>query len=79
MNIYRITQDEHRGYDTYDSAIVVAESENEAKKITPDGNSFRANFSSVWATKPENVTVELVGTTDLFPTGTVLCASFNAG
>lgn len=30
-------------------------------------------------TKPENVNVTLVGTTDLFPEGTVLCASYNAG
>lgn len=30
-------------------------------------------------TKPENVNVTLVGTTDLFPKGTVLCASYNAG
>ena len=78
MNIYRITQDENRGYDTHDSAIVVAESEVEAKKITPDGDSFRSDYST-WASQPENVTVELVGTTDMFPTGTVLCASFNAG
>lgn len=30
-------------------------------------------------TEPENVKVTLVGTTDLYPEGTVLCASFNAG
>lgn len=30
-------------------------------------------------TKPENVNVALVGTTDFFEEGTVLCASFNAG
>ena len=35
-------------------------------------------LSSDW-TKPENVNVTLVGTTDLFSEGTVLCASFNAG
>lgn len=30
-------------------------------------------------TKPENVKAEFIGTTDLFPEGTVLCASYNAG
>lgn len=30
-------------------------------------------------TKPENVNVALVGTTDFYAEGTVLCASFNAG
>ena len=33
---------------------------------------------SVW-TKPEYVKVTLVGNTDLYPEGTVLCASFNVG
>lgn len=33
----------------------------------------------IWAwTKPENVKVKLVGTTNLFPVGIVLCASYNA-
>ena len=30
-------------------------------------------------TKPEYVKVTLVGTTDLFPEGAILCASYNAG
>lgn len=30
-------------------------------------------------TMPERISVRLVGTTEIFPEGTVLCASYNAG
>lgn len=36
MNIYLLTQDLNRGYDTYDSAIVSAESEDDARAIHPN-------------------------------------------
>jgi hypothetical protein len=39
MNIYKIKQYENNRYDTYDSAVVVAESEEDAKRIHPDGRS----------------------------------------
>jgi len=35
MKLYRISQDKNDGYDTYDSAVVAAENENEAKLIHP--------------------------------------------
>jgi hypothetical protein len=37
MKLYLITQGLVDGYDTYDSAVVVAESEYEAKRIHPSG------------------------------------------
>lgn len=97
MNIYKIWVDERLGYDTYDSAIVVAKDEDAARHIHPKNdledpvrgyNSKTRRYDKPWYesdepiwdwTKPENVRVRLVGTTDLFPAGTVLCASFNAG
>lgn len=39
-----------------------------------EGESYFWDWQS-----PKNVKVTLVGTTNLFPAGTVLCASFNAG
>ncbi len=36
MKIYRISQNITYGYDTYDSAVVCAENEDEAKKIVND-------------------------------------------
>ena len=40
MNLYLITQDEKDGYDTYDSAVVSAASEEDARKVSP--SSFYA-------------------------------------
>ena len=36
MKIYKISQNVNNNYDTYDSAIVCAENEEEAKTISPD-------------------------------------------
>ena len=36
MKIYLLSQDVVNGYDTYDSAIVIAENEDEARKIHPN-------------------------------------------
>ena len=36
MKIYLLSQDIVDGYDTYDSAVVIAENENEARKIHPN-------------------------------------------
>ena len=35
MNLYLISQDVNDGYDTYDSAVVVAKSEQDARDIHP--------------------------------------------
>ena len=36
MKIYLISQTVNTGYDTYDSAVVIAEDEEEAKRICPE-------------------------------------------
>ena len=36
MNLYLLTQDTVRGYDTYDSCVVCAESEEEAQTVIPE-------------------------------------------
>ena len=38
MNIYKIEQDDVKGWDTHDSAVVVAENEEQAKRIHPAAN-----------------------------------------
>lgn len=35
MKVYLISQDINDGYDTYDSAVVIAENEDAARKISP--------------------------------------------
>lgn len=98
LNIYKIWVDGLLGWDTYDSAIVVAKDEETARYIHPGStpedpimgyNTETHHYDKPWYesdypiscldwTKPEYVKVTLVGTTDLYPEGTVLCASFNA-
>ena len=43
MNLYLLTQDVNNSYDTYDSAIVCADDEEDARFISPD--TFHNNWS----------------------------------
>ena len=71
MNIYLLTQNETKGYDTYDSMVVVAESAEDAKKIHPlnvhlDENPWEEHKDyACWATSPDNVTASCVGTANI--------------
>lgn len=93
--IYKISQTKNDDYDTYDSAIVVAESEEKAKLIHPNGfyicedgifyrYSYHEKFVSRWKDESwcelNHVKAELIGTaSDDLECGAVICASFNAG
>jgi hypothetical protein len=84
MNLYLLTQQVNVGYDTYDSAVVAAESEEEARKIHPSDHSdivwWEDEWERVagsWANRLENVQCTLLGTADVAEKG-VVCASFNA-
>ena len=84
MNLYKLTQDSETGYDTYDSCVVCAESEDDAKRIRPgrDPNSRwweEDNRYSSWATSLGQVTVQFLGPASPTLTRGVICASFNAG
>jgi len=77
MKIYKLTQTENSGYDTYDSIIVCSEDEEEAKKICPNGdNKFD---TGAWASKEENVQVEYLGEAEEYLEKGIILASFNAG
>ena len=89
LKLYNISQTVNTGYDTYDSAVVVAESEDAAREIHPDGigakwdgkkwKSERTTGMWTWCA-PEDVKVEFVGIPDeRFKSGDIVCASFNAG
>jgi hypothetical protein len=85
MKIYKISQDENCGYDTYDSAVVIALDEDHARNINPSGGKLMTKKDwdyefSAWARKPENVKVELIGSASSCEVDAgVICASFNAG
>lgn len=86
LNLYLISQDHNSGWDTYDSAVVAANTYEEARHIHPSyfvedkqwwENDNTRNHDS-W-THPNKVTVELIGTTNNYSKPTVILASFNAG
>jgi hypothetical protein len=80
MNLYLLTQDENRGYDTYDSCVVAAETEYDARLITPSYLGKWSKYSySDWASCPENVKVKLIGTAIEGVAVGVVISSFNAG
>lgn len=90
-NLYLISQDVNKGYDTYDSAVVCALDETEATKMHPSGCQeegwdnprklwweAKHRYGS-WAPDLDTVSVKFLGTADeSVPLG-VVCASFNAG
>lgn len=92
MNIYKIWRDEKIEYDTYDSAIVIADNEEYARKIHPNGyavlkfgewynnvDNIRSAGERTWC-DVDNVKVELVGSADKTQTEPcVVLSSFNAG
>jgi hypothetical protein len=84
MKLFKIYQNINTGYDTYDSAVVVADSAEEAQKIHPNGSSDDFNMYSSWVARPDLVELiylgEVVGEPDddIYP-GAIICASFNAG
>lgn len=81
MNLYTLIQREQTGYDTFDSCVVAAESAEAARMLRPDGHSWGDDFAwcSSWATKLENVEVQLIGTAVEGMTAGVVISSFNAG
>lgn len=79
MNLYLLIG-QLRGYDTFDSCIVAAESEEQAKNIDPYNNVYPSNYwGSAWAKNPEEVTAELIGMAVNGTVSGVILASFNAG
>lgn len=79
-NLYRVSQDVRRGYDTYDSMVVCAVDEDAARMTLPsEYEKWNDDAYGAWAARPEQVKVTLIGVADeKTPLGVVL-ASFNAG
>ena len=82
MKIFLISQSENNDYDTYDSAVVIAEDEESARKIHPSMDSFYEypwGKWPTWASSPDFVTVEYIGEAKKDSVKCVICASYNAG
>jgi hypothetical protein len=90
MNIYKISQYESNGFDTYDSAIVAANNPEIARSIHPKTGERITNWEKPliaglrsralgWCSGPEYVEVELIGKAIKGTTEGVILSSFNAG
>lgn len=79
MKLWLISQTMNDDYDTYDSAVVAAETEDEARLIQPSEYEKWGEKYSSWCEKPEQVTVKLIGDAIPETVAGVICASFNAG
>jgi hypothetical protein len=84
MKLFRISQIENNGYDTYDSAVVVAESAEAAQLLNPMyGDSGIVDDGLKWGNScwvgPEFVSVEYLGEAAEGMRAGIICASFNAG
>jgi len=82
LGLYLIWQDSNDDYDTFDSAVVVAESEGKAGMIHPlGGKNDKDDIESMdtWA-PPDKVYVKPLGlAAEGLKAGEVICSSFNAG
>jgi hypothetical protein len=87
MNLYKLEQDWNSGYDTYDSAVVAAESSDDARTIHPAGDGEvtteypkenRWWLNGSWAPLSE-IRATLIGVAEAAIERGVIVASYNAG
>lgn len=80
LNLYLISQTETHTHGTYDSAVVAAYNENEAKQIHPTGDNHEFMTKNYTWVASDKVIVQLLGkaNTDI-KANNVICASYNAG
>lgn len=77
MNIYKVSQTENTGYDTFDSFICYAATTHQASHMLPENEYTK--WGSEWCKSADQVTVELLGNNKLVTEASVILASFNAG
>ena len=93
MNIYKVSQNKNTGYDTYDSFVIICETEEQARYANPGGfyrwhdNAWYFQYSdgrekaendNTWC-DAKDVEVELVGKAEEGKEIGIICSSFNAG
>lgn len=82
MNLYKIYQTVNNEYDSYDSAVVCANSEDEAKTIHPSNRLMKSSdqglSGSDWCSIDDVQVCKIGVAVEGIPPG-VMVASFNAG
>jgi len=79
MKLWKIWQDVNQDYDAYDSAIVTAETEEEARMTHPRTTCTYDYWPMDTWTDPDKVRVEYLGEAKEGTTAGVILASYNAG
>jgi hypothetical protein len=81
MKLYLLKQTDNNGWDTYDSCLVCAENEADARTIKPEGDVFEENNQtwSDWAFSKDSITCEEIGDANEKQERGVVISSFNAG
>lgn len=85
MNVYLLEQEENEDYDTYDSFVCIAATEDDAIDTCPSGEGRSRKWTkpgrrySTWAVRRESVKCTLIGVAVDGAKPGVVCASFNAG
>lgn len=72
MNLYKVERTDSIDYDEYDSAVIAAESEDEARSTPP------AKYST-WSAPIESLQITLIGVAKEGTFPGVIVSSFNAG
>jgi len=82
MKLYLISRTDQVGYDEYDSAVVCAGSEEEARLIHPsrytEGWNGKEEEYGTWV-NADTITVKYLGEATESLSAGVVCASYNAG
>jgi len=79
VKLYLLERNEQVGYNEYDSCVVCAKDEEEAKTIHPSNDTDAEDSYGTWTTTKENIDVTLLGTALKGMKKGVICTSFNAG
>ena len=89
MNIYKVSQEINNGYDTYDSMIVISDSEESARKIAPGiysdedyDNWVKGEYETYsWINYDgiDEIEVTLIGVASAGSEEKIVLSSFNAG
>jgi hypothetical protein len=83
MKLYLLTLLDTLGYDSYDSCVVCAESEDDAKLIHPSGFSDEDkkayHYDQTWTFNPSDINCTLIVYASENTERGVILASFNAG
>jgi hypothetical protein len=83
MNLYLISQEENNDWDTFDSAVVCAANEEDARTTDPypafKPTPLMYGVDKRYWCDPKYVQVKLIGKADQSTEAGVVCASYNAG